>query len=207
MRRIGVKQSALRSLSLLGWSLCSPSPHFSFLENSRKNKFDLISHLVFKFGVFALAKWRTFHKWISSLNARLFSCSHFSWLECVSPNVGTEIHVPDEESLYCTVGLTQRKASAKATPCWLSSWLSWGTWRGSRGRKKKKSLLTASSLSMSLSSSSQRSPPPLTLLLSLSICQWRDKTPLSWRLNRDYPGVSGEGATGAEMPHYRCSKR
>lgn len=50
------------------------------------------------------------------------------------------------------------------------------------------------------------SSPPLSLSLSLSICQWRDKIPLSWRLSRDYPGVPGEGGRGAEMPHYRCSK-
>lgn len=48
---------------------------------------------------------------------------------------------------------------------------------------------------------------PLSLFLSLSICQWRDKIPLSWRLNRDYPSVPGESRRGAEMPHYRCSKR
>lgn len=87
---------------------------------------------------------------------------------------------------------------------WLSSWASRGTETRGRRRRKKK-------IFWQLTHYLCRYPPvpsffPLSLFLFLSICQWRDKIPLSWRLSRDYPGVPGEGGRGAEMPHYRCSK-
>lgn len=62
-------------------------------------------------------------------------------------------------------------------------------------RRKNKKNLTANSLSMSLSLRYQhhRIPaPPLLSSFWLSLCQWRYKIPLSWRLSTDYPSVPQE---------------
>lgn len=100
----------------------------------------------------------------------------------------------DHYCIFPTVNIIQTMLScSKSNSQMMKRLFQSRTTEGKRRRIKNRKNLTANSLSMSLS---LRYEHPCTrtlfLFLTLSICQRRYKTPLSWKLSRDYPSVPQE---------------